>query len=189
MGKKIKPFLFALIMLAMISIGGCGFKPRHPSDLPPQLHFLRLCSPRPEEQLPVMLKRTLQALHVRFTKHATIILKLSKVQYTYANPNISSTIYAVQYPVTLTVSVFLLGPNQKVILPSHSISVSRVVILNANQVLVPNILREAAQDLTREAVNLIYYWLISENTKQALNQYERTNHANKLKKSRQSPKK
>lgn len=186
-----KYFLLATVLFAMMIISGCGFQFRNPNDLPSQLHTIYLSSTRPNDMLIIQLQRTLEALNVHFVNSpdkAPVTLKISNISYQHNNPNVISTITAISYLVSLDATVTLLDSNNKPILPPYQLHVARNVILNTNQILIPNILRDAAHNLTREGVNLIYYWLTTANNRYALSQMEQ-HHANSTRSTRHQSKK
>lgn len=173
-------------------INGCGLKLRNPSDIPPQLHTLYLNTPNPYNPFIVEFKRTLKSLKVNMvdSPHQTAIeLKIPEVDYIQHNPDLLTTVVAVRYFISLKFTAILYNTKNNKVILKHPFNISRSVLLNANQALVPNILLLASKELTHEGVNLLYYWLISENVKNALEGKKRIKDANSIKQTHDTLKK
>jgi len=87
-------------------------------------------------------------------------LLITNVLYYHDNPNIITASYAATYSFTLTMKAELAVGN-KIIAGPRTFGVTGTMTLNPNQVLVPGSDTVVREELQRDIVSLMYYWLLS----------------------------
>lgn len=169
-------FMKTILTLAIctaiaLSLTACGFSPRSASDVPPSLHILYLDSPNPYSPLVVQLQRTLQSVDVHIVNtidEAPVILRIITNDFYYHIPTILDSGDAVTYSYTVKVTYQLQTKTGENITAPKTISITRSLIQNANQVYTPNATQLMKREITRTVVILIYHDLLSQGTRQAL---------------------
>lgn len=161
-----KRILLVLLSLALLS--GCGFHPRRAADIPPQLRTLHLDTSQPYSQFITQLKGMLQALNIKLVKQAPYTLKIISISFTQDDPSITTTALAVTITYTLSVRLRLLSSSGKAIIPDRTLSTSRSISQNTNQVYTPGTATLAKQELRRDLISQLYYLLTANDTRNAL---------------------
>lgn len=167
----VKTLLISALVLSVISLSGCGFKPRRASDIPPQLRTLYFSSVQPFDVFSTQLKGILKALKITLVKkpsEAPFSLQITKYSYKHNDVSMTSTTQAVTYSFTLSITAKIVNRAGKTIVGPRVFSSTRSIMLNADQVLDNSIDLPAKQDMDREATTLLYQWLIASTTRQAL---------------------
>jgi LPS-assembly lipoprotein len=162
----------AVVFLGLI-LTACGFHLRNAEHFPPALRVLYLESENPYSLLHSQLAGNLRALNVRLVSspsQAPITLLILKSELVHSNPSILSTNMAVPYTFTQITVVELLHHGQ-IIAGPQTLSASRTIVLNSNQILNSSIGTSARQEIIRDTISKLYFWLTSRNTQQALTHY------------------
>ena len=164
-------FLLVLITLSLLTTG-CYWHLRNANEIPPQLKVIYLDAEYLESRFDVQLLDLLRALRITLVQKpqaAPYTLHVFDYSLQHNNAVVSSTNVAITYVYTLAVSVSITGPNGQIIVPPHQIRASRSVTVNTNQIFTVNSTSVFQQDLQREGINLIYYWLTSAQIRNRLN--------------------
>ena len=180
--------LFArLTVLVLLSVccTGCFWywHLRNPSETPPQLKVLYLNAETVDSHFKVQLQNLLESMRITQVKNrqaAPYTLHAFAYSLAHDNPPVASTNVAITYTYTLSVTVSVENAAGVVIVPAHTIVTTREITVNVNQIFTINSTSVFQQDLQREAINLIYYWLTSDQTRKLLSQptpQPRTTHA------------
>jgi LPS-assembly lipoprotein len=161
-----KRFLLSgLILLLMLCCSGCYWHLRNPQEVPPQLKVLYLRAETVDSHFNLHLVNLLRSMKIELAKTpgaAPLTLHAYKYRLWHNNPPVSSTNVAITYMYILTVTVSVTDAQGKIVLPPRAISVSRSVTIQTNQIFTINSTSVFQEELQREAINLIYYWLISD---------------------------
>lgn len=155
----------------MLITEGCGFHLRGTQNLPPQLHTLYLDIEKPDSPLSQSVRALLLSLHI------TLVSSPSAAPYTlhigyefsHSNPTITSSTQTVSYSFRLQMTAQINNNEGKVIVPSRIITIAHSLVMNSNQIYIPNTATFVEAELGRDAVNLLYFWLTNKNTHLALN--------------------
>lgn len=161
----------ALIFCAMIALSGCGFHLRSAESIPPELRILYLQTPNPYSAFSTQLHDVLSALNIQLTDspaHAPIILDVVATRLTHNDPAIQSTSAAINYTFVYSTTVELINAQGAIIAGPTTLVTRRVITLNSSQVINSSIGVSTSQQMIRQNVDKIYFWLISNNTRQAL---------------------
>jgi len=146
-------------------ITGCGFAPHSIDSFPPQLNRLYYQTKNPYEPFEIDLKKRLKIAGVtllRSSEKSAVTLNIS-THYSAPSTNnynpASSTqarIYNLNYTATISISDY----NNKILLAPQTVSVSRAVTLQPNEVLetTPQIAiakQEMIQELSTKTLNIL----------------------------------
>lgn len=156
--------LFALLI-------ACNFKLQSGADIPPKLHRIYLTTPYSYSQFTNQLKDFFRAMKMQIVsspKDAPIGLIITSSDFVNNNPGFTSTNMAVTYVIQFNVSATLADRTGNPIGTPLSLSLSRNLILNSDQITTPDIGTVQKQSLRREAIILLYHWLISKDTVRAI---------------------
>lgn len=163
--------LLVLINLSLLT-GGCYWHLRNANEIPPQLKVIYLDAEYLENRFDAQLLDLLRALRITLApkpQAAPYTLHVFDYSLQHNNPVVSSTNVAITYVYTLAVTVSITGANGRIIVPPHQIRATRSIIVNTNQIFTVNSTSVFEQDLQREGINLIYYWLTSAQIRKRLN--------------------
>lgn len=177
---KYRAALLAAFFCLILS--GCGFHLRNSESIPPDLHQLYLQSPNHFSQFHTMLANNLRALHLNLVdnvKQAPITLDIMANTLSHSDPGLVSTNMALPYTFALTTQVALRDPQGQLIAGPATLVSSRVIILNNNQVLNSSIGLSTQEEIIRDNISKLYFWLISGDTQKALAHY--ANHRSRTK--------
>jgi len=162
---------YIILIYILCSLTACGFKLYSKEAIPPQLHTIYLQSNNPYGSLETSLKQTLTTQGIHFTdsaKHVPIILNISDTNFTHDNSNTVSSSQATVYNFTYDVTFNLLDAHGKKIIKPQTVSATRTLTLNPNEVLDANPeVDTMKQEMERELIFKITNRLNSKNTKQA----------------------
>lgn len=163
------------IVCVLISLSGftsgCAWHLRNPNEVPAQLKVLNLDPDNIDSHFKVQLINLLESMRISLaptSAAAPFTLHADHYLLEHNNPPIAATNVAITYTYILHVTVSITDANGKIVVPPHSIVTTRDVTVNTNQIFTINSTSIFQQELQREAINLIYYWLISDNTRRAL---------------------
>lgn len=163
--------LFLLILFTLFGCTACNWHLRNPNETPAQLRVLYLDADTVESHFHVQLLNLLQSMRIHLVnapQSAPFILRAYNYSLQHDNPPVSSTNIAITYTYTLTITVSITDASGKVIVPARTIVTSRAVTVNTTQIFTINATSVFQQELQREAINLIYYWLTSDQTRSLL---------------------
>ena len=174
--RKIRDLLTLMRLLVTLTclsscLSGCGFHLRQESQLPTQLQTLYFHSVQPYNTLSTDLRESLLALGVHMVntpKQANFGLRITGYDYSHNDVALTSSTQATTYTFTLITTVAITNRAGKIIYGPQNITTTRSITLNADQVLHNSVDLPANGDMQREAAQLIYQWLIAENTRKAL---------------------
>lgn len=161
--------IFSLFLLLPLS--ACHWQLRNPNEIPPQLKVLYLDASTVESHLYLQLQNLLESMRIRQVNNpllAPYTLQVSNYSFQHNNPSVSATNIAITYVFTLQVTVAITDAHGKIVVPPRLISASRDITVNTNQIFTINSTTLFQQELQREAINLIYYWLTSDSTRHFL---------------------
>jgi len=176
--KKIK---LTVLLGIGLSLSACTFHPRSPMTIPTQMQTLYLESDNPYSPLNVALRRYLAALQIHWVKKPTaapLSLHILRVDWEETTYPLLYSGNATTYNYTLHVTLSLETRDSKTIAGPHTLSISRALTKNVNQIYTPNASIFMKQELIKTMVVLIYYYLISDQVRHALQTLPRHNYKN-----------
>jgi len=159
------------VIALILSLAGCGFRKRSADDIPPQLHHVYLDTTNPYSVFTTQFASMLKALNITLDKThdtAPYTIKISGYKFLQSNPAITTTSLAATFTYSLDLDVSILSRSGKIIAGPKSLAASRSIVQIASQVYTPGTATLAKQELRRDMISQIYYFLISENTRHAL---------------------
>ncbi len=157
-------FLLSLSILAT----GCYWHVRNPEDVPPRLRVMSLASDNVDSRFNMQLVNLMRSMKIVSPPDAPLVLHAYAYSLQHNNPGVSSTNVAITYTYSIAITLRITDPQGKVIVPAHTILASRDITINVNQIFTVNSTSVFQEELQREAINLIYYWLTSDQTRHYL---------------------
>lgn len=129
-----RSLLFLCISLLLTS---CGFRPQGEKPLAPALHRLYLQAPDPYGQLVRSLEPYLKMSHVRLVPRDEATASLIIIQDDTAQEllSVSGTQQTRQYKLIVNVTFEILDASGVIVLPPQTLSESRTITIQSNQVL------------------------------------------------------
>lgn len=166
-----KKMLCITLVLFCFMLNGCGFGFRSKAALPTQLHRIYFSCKKQNDRLAINLKELFQSMRVTLEKNnadAPFSIMLSNNYFTYSRPTIinATQLTTISFKKSAMISIINNKNHQTII--SRSFTASQSLTLNANQIYTVNANDIMQEQLNREMISLIYYWLTSSNTKAAL---------------------
>lgn len=167
--------LLAIVALLSISLmlSACGFHLRSSQQLPPQMSSIYLKTKDPYSPFVIALKQTLTSGGVNLVANqmqAPITLDLTNISFKYYSPTLGNSSLARTYNFYGSLTYRLTNNKNKVLLAPQTITSSRSLTLNANQLLDNNnqskLLKQA---MVQEMVNELFNRLSSQQTHLAVN--------------------
>ncbi|MDF1796805.1 MAG: hypothetical protein P1U63_09740 [Coxiellaceae bacterium] len=155
-----------LIVIASLSIiiAGCGIHFRSPDELPAGLRSMYLQTSDPYSNLSNLLNRMFAALDIKMAKSpdkADYIFEVIGTTFDHDNPAITTSNQAITLTYRLLL-IFQIKQGGKVVFGPRSLTATREVILNANQLFMNNVSPLVKQQLDRRMTDLVFDQLISE---------------------------
>lgn len=167
-----KKFILLALIVFCCALSGCGFRPRSSAEVPEALKVLYLDTPNPVSPFSVQLARTLNAVHIRLVnepKDAPFILRILESGWQYDIPNMIYSGNAISYSYTFRVRYTLQKRSGEFLFQPKTLTVSRSLIQNANQIYTPDATMLMKREITRTMVILLYNNLVSIKTRNLLN--------------------
>lgn len=154
----LKPLLLLLLLLCLTS---CGFRPRGVLPLPPSLYNIYLQTTDPYGELAHNLQDYLHASGVHLAdspKTANTVLVILSEQTLQQMLSVSGTQQTRQYNLILVVTFEVTDPNGKILLQPQVISETRTIPIQSNQVLAGsneanNLYRQMRQAIVHDIMN------------------------------------
>ena len=159
-------------VLSVLFLSGCGFHPRRSTDIPPQLRVLYVKTQQPYTPLITQLKAMLKSLNIKLAQRNTeapYTLNITDIAFSQSNPPITTTTLAISFTYSLNVTASITDRDGKDLIPQKNLHASRYISQNASQVYTPGTATLVRQELNRDIISQIYYLLISNNLRRALN--------------------
>ena len=168
MKNTIRHFIGLISFIFLLT--GCGFHLRNATNMPPQLKTLYLNVDKPDTPFNQALRHLLLSLNVNLTQKASEAPLQLKVTYdfTHSTPEIVSSTQTVTYVYTLQVEASVLNSKGVIVVPVHVIVLSQTQAMNTTQIYTPNTASIVENELERDTINLLYFWLTNTATKTAL---------------------
>ncbi len=165
---KLQRFVLIIFMVLSVFISGCFWHVRNPEDVPPQLRVMSLISDNVDSRFNMQLVNLLRSMKITSPPNAPLVLHAYAYSLQHNNPGVSSTNVAITYTYSIAITLRITDSQGKTIVPPHTILASRDITINVNQIFTINSTNIFQEELQREAINLIYYWLTSDQTRHYL---------------------
>ena len=169
---KIKYFTIISVILCCILISGCGFQLRSKANFPRELNTVYFTAAKPYSPLSVQLNDLFQSMGVHIVKsksNARFSILISHDNFAYSRPDIVNATLPTSINFIQSATITIVDNKNNKTIVSRSFSTAQSLTLNANQIYTSNANDLIQHELNREIVSVIYYWLVSKNTKDALN--------------------
>ncbi|EKE01351.1 MAG: hypothetical protein ACD_21C00156G0018 [uncultured bacterium] len=163
-----------LILTSAFLLTSCGFTLRTAKSMPPQLHKIYYQADNPYGQFEVTLKKVLKSSNVALLTNTNNIAPILHVTSNYNTPSTTSSISSAEartYTLTYSATISINCASGKPLLAPQTVSVSRSIILQPNEILeispqTETAKREMCQELSTKVLNI----LCAPKTFQALSQ-------------------
>lgn len=149
------------ILISIALLTGCGFTTYSAKSLPPQLQQVYLQAEHPYGQFEVGFKKKLKKCGVTLLEapQAASIIHLTS-NYSCSNSNPDSSTQGRIYSLTYTASFSVSDHNQQQLLPTKTVSVSRNITLQPNEVFETTpqadiVKQEMSQELSIKILNIL----------------------------------
>jgi len=167
---------FLIVIVLALSLTGCAFHPRSAADIPPQLHHVFLDTKNPYSAFTTQFKAMLRSLNITLdkTRHlAPYTIKITHYKFSQSNPPITTTSLAVTFTYSISLKISIQSQSGKTIEGPRSLGASRSLVQSASQVYTPGTATLTKQELQRDVISQIYYFLVSEDTRHALDKFNK----------------
>src|SRR3990167_2825886 len=170
--------VFTLIILFIgFLLSSCSFHLRNAQSFSPELNNLYFNSDKPFNVVSTQLRSLLESNQLHLAKKesdARFSLVISDDVFSYSRPDVvnASLPTTMNFIQTATATIEDNLTHKTII--SQTFSTTQSLTLNANQIYTADSNDFMKRELTRNMVSLIYYWLISTNTKEAVHHAIRT---------------
>lgn len=162
---------YCWIILFCFALAGCGLHMRNRATFPAELNKIYLSDATPHTPLAIQLQELFHSMGSTLVTHpsqATFSVLVTHDHFTYNRPDVANS----NLPTTMNYSQsakidIKYNPHDSII-ASQSFVTSRSLTLNAGQIYTTNANDLMRRELTQNLISVIYYWLVSENTKDAL---------------------
>ncbi|HLD84266.1 MAG TPA: hypothetical protein VI844_00685 [Coxiellaceae bacterium] len=166
-----KKFYIVTLWLFIFFLSSCSFEPRSARYFPKELDRVYLSTEKPYSPLATNFNALLRSMHAEVVKKnsdAPYSIIISNDVFSYSRPVMvdSSLPSTLNFSQTATLTIRNNKNDHDVL--SKVFSTAQSLTLNANQIYTQNANTLIQQSLNREMISLIYYWLISSHTKDAL---------------------
>lgn len=165
-----KTFLILLISLSLFC-SGCGWQLRNAHEVPAQIKSLYLDNETYDSHFNAALLALLSSMQVHLAAQpsaAPFTLVVTRYTFSHTNPAISTTNVAITYTYTMSVTLAITDAKGKVLVPAKQITASRDITVNTNQIFTINSTTLFKEELQRDIINIVYYWLTSAQTQKLL---------------------
>lgn len=163
---------FFLLFLMILELSGCYFHPRSPTEFPVALKTMYFSPEKKYSTLSIQLRALFHSMNadlVASTNEAPFTVKISNDVFSYIRATVVDATLPSTMTYTQTATVSVIDNKTNKPLTSQTFTTTQAITLNANQVYTAGANDLVRQQLNHELVSLIYYWLISTNTKNAIN--------------------
>jgi hypothetical protein len=170
-------FIFCLCMT------GCAFHARSKSMIASELYQVYFEPERPYSELSIQIKSFFDSLGIKLVKNksqAPFSIIVSNDLFSYSRPDIVDASLPTTLNFSQTAFIEILNNHSHKVVASREFNADQSLTLNANQIYTADSNSLIRQQLNRQIVSLIYYWLISSQTKESIhdaNHIKTTRHA------------
>jgi hypothetical protein len=163
-----------LLLLTSLALTGCGFHFRSPDEFPKPLHTLYFTSEKPYSSLSIKLRALLKSMRVVLVsnpKDAPYTMLVTGNHFSYPRPDIVDTTLPSSIVFSQMATLTIVNNRDKKMIATKLFHASSSLTLNSNQIYTANSNDLIHEQLNRELTSLVYYWLVSSNTKDAFNSH------------------
>lgn len=159
-----------LILFCVLS-ASCAFHLRSKSMISSELYQFYFSPEKPYSELTTQLKslfRSLSLMIVKNKSQARFSLIVSNDLFSYSRPAVVDASLPTTLNFAQTAHIEIQDNHMHQSVASQEFSVTQSLTLNANQIYTADANNLIRQELNRQIVLLVYYWLMSSQTKDAI---------------------
>lgn len=159
------------VIVFCIVLTGCGLRMRNRAAFPAELKQVYFSDTAPYSPLAIQLQQLLHSVDATLVSHpskAAFSVLVTHDHFTYNRPDVANSSLPTTMNYSQTAKVDITDNANNVIIASQSFTTSKSLTLNAGQIYTTNANDLIRRELNQNLISIIYYWLTSENTKDAL---------------------
>jgi LPS-assembly lipoprotein len=165
--------LMLLFLFLILTLSACSFHVRSKQDMPPELKTLSIENPDKRSNLTPLLSENLKELGVNVVNsengNSPVILSILNENFSQSKAILGTAQQVNNISLYYTVTYALKDKNQKLIIPSQTLTTSTSYFQNANQILGDtNLIPSLQQELMRNMVNQLLSHLAARKVQHAL---------------------
>ena len=164
------PLKLLLILSFCLITSACSFVPRSKNAFPDELNRIHFSPSKPDSALSTQLNALFRSMDVKVVKNnapAPFSIVVTNDNFSYGRPDIVDS--TLPTTISFSQSAHIAIENSKgAMVAEQPFITTQTITINANQIYTSDANELVRQALNQQMVTLIYYWLISFNTKAAL---------------------
>lgn len=159
------------ITMICLLMTGCAFHARSKSMMATELYQVYFVPEKPYSELSTQLKNLFNSLGIKLVKNksqAPFSIVVSNDLFSYSRPDIVDASLPTTLNFSQTAFVEIHNNQSHKIVASREFNTDESLTLNANQIYTSDANSLIREKLNRRILSLIYYWLISSQTKESI---------------------
>lgn len=159
------------IMICAILMTGCAFHFRSPKYFPSELKTLYFSPERPNSTLSQQLTALFRSMHAHLVKsssQARFSVVVTRDHFEYSRPDIVDATLPSTLNFIQSAKINIIDNQSKQVIATREFATSQSLTLTANQMYTAYANNLIEEELNRQIVLVVYYWLTSHNMKDAL---------------------
>lgn len=160
-----------ILLFLFLMLTACGFHPRSKADFSPKLYHVYFSGVHAYSPMFTQIQSMLTSMDIDLVKNqreATYTIHISVDDFSSNRADVTNATLPSTMNFTKTTAIDIVDNCTKKIVITKTFSTTQSISLNTNQVYTGSSNGLAQQELDREQVLLIYYWLVSTDIKKAL---------------------
>lgn len=162
----------ALLMIGLCFLSaGCTFQLRSKAMISSKLYQLYFLPEKPYSELSTQLNTLFRSLGIVLVKkksQAHFVLVITNDLFSYSRPDVVDASLPATLNFLQTAHVEIRDTHTNKMVAAQEFTVNHILTLNANQIYTSDANDLIREKLNREIVSLVYYWLISSQTKDSI---------------------
>jgi len=160
------------VLISCLCLTACYFHPRSLSSYPKSLQTIYLDSEKPYSALTVDLTSLMKSFNTVFVKKPSdtrLTVRITHDYFSYTRAEVLDTTLPSTMSFGQSATVSIIDNQTKKVLETKDFKTATSITLNANQLYTANSNDLIRQQLNRDIVSLIYYWLTSDDLINTIN--------------------
>lgn len=160
-----------VVMMGAILLAGCAFHFRSPKYFPAELKTMCFSAERPNSILSQKLTLLFHSMHatlVKSSKNARFSIVVARDHFEYSRPDIVDATLPSTLNFIQSAQINVVDNKNNQVIASRTFNTSQSLTLTANQMYTAYANNLIEEELDRQIVLVVYYWLTSKNMKDAL---------------------
>lgn len=166
-----KRIMTLMIVATCFLMAGCGLHARTNASFPAELKQFYFSSERPYSIISIQLKQLFKSMGAVLVPHPTeakFTILISRDHFAYNRPDVVNSSLPTTMNYSQTAKISIIENKNNDVIASQLFTTSQSLTLNAGQIYTTNANDLIKQELNRDLISLIYYWILSSKTKDVL---------------------